>query len=85
MAKIKNMRVRDAPEGSVIVDSMGRMLVRVSDEVMSPLGLLGGLAPVCDFSGNLHVTAGYSVTTVVTLDKFDDGGFMLTRWQANVN
>lgn len=91
MATIEVKPARSARPGARIFEPGGRTVIRINDDVLSPLVRLGGGIAVCDFSGNLIVADGSIVVTCVEMDPIDpildgNGSDVLIRgWQGSVN
>lgn len=90
MGQIVKSRLADLKPGDAVVESMGRILFRLPDDVLTPSAAMLGLVPICDVSGNRMTAPGSIVVTGVQLDEFENleceaGIVTLPRWQASVN
>lgn len=91
MSQIVVTPIRDLGAGDAIVESMGRILFRLPDDVLLPWARMAGMVAVCDTDGNPMVVNGHLEVTGILLDEFEplttpDGKIIsASRWQASVN
>jgi hypothetical protein len=91
MSQIVLVPVRELDPGDAIVESQGRIMFRLPDDVLLPWARRAGVVAVCDTSGNPMIVDGHTEVTGIRLDRFEpimtpEGQIVSTsRWQASVN